>query len=92
MCLFVPVFVCLSVLCVGSVRFLICFVCRFVCLCVIVVFLFSFFVQGVEHNGHFANVSICPVGIDPDAVTKVNERIDRRGLVRVLGQIDVELI
>ncbi|CAN0495598.1 unnamed protein product, partial [Ectocarpus sp. 8 AP-2014] len=32
--------------------------------------------QGVEHNGHFANVTICPVGIDPDAVTQLCHQPD----------------
>ncbi|CAN0541911.1 unnamed protein product, partial [Ectocarpus sp. 12 AP-2014] len=32
--------------------------------------------EGVEHNGHFANVTICPVGIDPDAVTQLCHQPD----------------
>ncbi|CAN0435576.1 unnamed protein product, partial [Discosporangium mesarthrocarpum] len=28
--------------------------------------------QGVEYNGHFANVAICPVGIDPESFTNVS--------------------
>lgn len=38
--------------------------------------------KGVEHNGHFANVTICPVGIDPDAVSQLCNEPDVMGLMQ----------
>jgi trehalose 6-phosphate synthase/phosphatase len=37
--------------------------------------------KGVEHNGHFANVAICPVGIDPEQWTAMTQTAEVRQLM-----------